>query len=145
MPMKDSNQPRTALVIRFKCTCKCFFINEPRHEKTGFLHICENKDADQLSGNREADQRLCFRFTESTAPLFLNSKFQVSSHLQWLYSPVYVGPGRKPRRPVFSQRGSNCFSQRVARRTVFQFSSKSVVLPCSVSMNHVDQVSISGV
>ena len=27
--------------------------------------------------------------------------------LLWLYSPVYVGPGRKPRRPVFSQRGSD--------------------------------------
>ena len=26
--------------------------------------ICENKDADQLRGNREADQRLCFRYTE---------------------------------------------------------------------------------
>ena len=38
---------------------------------------------------------------------FLNPKFQVSSHLLWLYSPVCVGPGRKPRRPVFSQRGSN--------------------------------------
>ena len=24
----------------------------------------------------------------------------------WLYSPVCVGPGRKPRRPVLSQRGS---------------------------------------
>ena len=37
---------------------------------------------------------------------FLNTKFQASSHLLWLYSPVSVGPGRKPRRPVFSQRGS---------------------------------------
>ena len=37
---------------------------------------------------------------------FLNPKFQASSHLVWLYSPVCVGPGRKPRRPVFSQRGS---------------------------------------
>ena len=27
--------------------------------------ICENKDADQLRGNREADQRLCFRFTDT--------------------------------------------------------------------------------
>ena len=27
---------------------------------------CENKDADQLRGNREADQRLCFRYTDST-------------------------------------------------------------------------------
>ena len=31
--------------------------------------ICENKDADQLSSNREADQRLCFRYTDSTIPL----------------------------------------------------------------------------
>ena len=31
--------------------------------------ICENKDADQLRGNRSADQHLCFRFTDSTIPL----------------------------------------------------------------------------
>ena len=33
--------------------------------------ICENKDADQLRGNREADQRLCFRYihADSTIPL----------------------------------------------------------------------------
>ena len=31
--------------------------------------ICENKDANQLRGNREADQRLCFRYTDSTIPL----------------------------------------------------------------------------
>ena len=31
--------------------------------------MCENKDADQLRGNREADQRLCFRYTDSTIPL----------------------------------------------------------------------------
>ena len=30
--------------------------------------ICENKDADQLRGNREADQRLCFRYTDSAIP-----------------------------------------------------------------------------
>ena len=41
---------------------------------------------------------------------FLNPKFRVSSHLLWLYSPVCIGPGRKPRRPVFSQRGSYCGS-----------------------------------
>ena len=32
---------------------------------------------------------------------FLNPKFQASSHVLWMYSPVCVGPGRKPRRPVF--------------------------------------------
>ena len=29
----------------------------------------ENKDADQLHGNREADQRLCFLYMDSTIPL----------------------------------------------------------------------------
>ena len=38
---------------------------------------------------------------------FLDTKFQASSYLLWLYSLVCVRPGRKPRRPVFSQRGSN--------------------------------------
>ena len=28
--------------------------------------ICENKDADQLRGNHEADQCLCFRYMDST-------------------------------------------------------------------------------
>ena len=36
--------------------------------------ICENKDADQLRGNREADQRLCFRYTDSTTPLLPKSE-----------------------------------------------------------------------
>ena len=31
--------------------------------------ICENKDADQLRGDGEADQRLCFRYMDSTKPL----------------------------------------------------------------------------
>ena len=39
--------------------------------------ICENKDADQLRGNREADQRLCFRYIDSTIPL--PSKSEISS------------------------------------------------------------------
>ena len=33
------------------------------------LCMCENKDADQLRGNREADQRLCFRCTDGTISL----------------------------------------------------------------------------
>ena len=37
--------------------------------------ICENKDADQLPGNREADQRLCFRYIVSTIPLL--SKYEI--------------------------------------------------------------------
>ena len=30
--------------------------------------LCENKDADQLRGNREADQRLCFSHMDSAIP-----------------------------------------------------------------------------
>ena len=36
--------------------------------------ICENKDADQLRGNREADQRLCIRYAGSAIPLLPKSK-----------------------------------------------------------------------
>ena len=36
--------------------------------------IGENKGADQLRGNREADQCLCFRYSDSTIPPLLNSK-----------------------------------------------------------------------
>ena len=50
--------------------------------------ICENKDADQLRGNREADQRLCFHYTDSTIPLL--SKSEISSLKP---SSVAVQPG----------------------------------------------------
>ena len=35
--------------------------------------ICKNKDADQLRGNCEADQRLCFRYIDSIIPLLPKS------------------------------------------------------------------------
>ena len=50
--------------------------------------ISKNKDADQLRGNREADQRLCFRYTDIT--IHLLSKYKISS-LQ--PSSVAVQPG----------------------------------------------------
>ena len=50
--------------------------------------ICKNKDTDQLRGNREADQRLCFCHTDSTIPLL--PKSEISS----IYpSCVVVQPG----------------------------------------------------
>ena len=39
--------------------------------------LCENKGADQLRSNREADQRFCFRNVDSKIPLL--SKFKISS------------------------------------------------------------------
>ena len=35
------------------------------------IYICENKDADQLRGNREADQRHCFHHSDNTLPPLL--------------------------------------------------------------------------
>ena len=37
---------------------------------------------------------------------FLNTKFQASGDLRMMYSPLCVEHGRKPRRHVFSRRGS---------------------------------------
>ena len=70
------------------------------------LCICENKDADQLRSKCEADQRLCFRYTDSTIPLLPKSEIQASSHLLWLFSLVCIRYGRKPRRQLFSRQAS---------------------------------------
>ena len=50
--------------------------------------ICENKDTDQLRGNREAGQSVCFRYVDSTIPLL--SKYEISSLKP---SCVVVDPG----------------------------------------------------
>ena len=66
--------------------------------KKAFFCICENKDA--------VTAKLISTFVFATRLerfiYFLNSKFQASFHLLWLNSPAYVGPGLKPRKPVFS-------------------------------------------
>ena len=57
------------------------------------IRIGEKKGADQLRSNCEADQRLCFRNSDSTIP-FLR-KFEVSSSFLCLYWSAFVGPVRK--------------------------------------------------
>ena len=52
------------------------------------VYIYENKDEDQLRGDREADQRLCFRYTDRT--IHLLPKSEISSLLP---SSVAVQPG----------------------------------------------------
>ena len=69
--------------------------------------IVENKGTDQLRGNCKAEQRLCFRFMDSTIALLL--KYKISS-LQ--PSPVTVQPSlcqtwSEPKLLVFSHTGSN--------------------------------------
>ena len=59
----------------------------------------------------------CFLHIRNTAQLISTFVFatqivqscfflNLQVHLMWLYSPVCVGPGQKPRRQVFSCRGS---------------------------------------
>ena len=50
----------------------CTYMRRPMGKPTNC--IGENKGADQLRGNREADQRLCFRYTDSTIPLLPKSE-----------------------------------------------------------------------
>ena len=68
------------------------------------IYICENKGADQLHGNREADQRLCFRYTDSTIPLLLKS--EISSFKP--ASVLCVGPGKKNKLWFPHAKGSFC-------------------------------------
>ena len=69
--------------------------------------ICENKDADQLCGNREADHRLCICYTDST--ICLLPIYEISG--LWpsfvAVQPGLCGTWSETRRPLFSQRGSN--------------------------------------
>ena len=51
--------------------------------------ICENKNADQLRGNREADQRLCFRYTDTTLPLL---KSEISSYFFFFFLIQFYVP-----------------------------------------------------
>ena len=62
--------------------CVEMFHQMSRHMGKPTICMCENKDADQLRSNCEADQHLCFRYSNSTLPLLLKS--EISSF--WLFS-----------------------------------------------------------
>ena len=68
--------------------------------------IGDNKGADQLRSNCEADQRLCFRYTDSTIPLL--SKYKSSSLLpaSVTIQPGLCGTWSEPKLLVFSRTGS---------------------------------------
>ena len=51
-------------------------INDPRHEKTGFLPMRKQRRRSACS-NCTADQRLCFRYTDTTGPPLL--VYEISS------------------------------------------------------------------
>ena len=61
-------------------------LSEPRREKTNILHM--RKQRRRISA-------FVFATLIVQSLYFLNSKFQASSYILWLYSPVCVRPGRK--------------------------------------------------
>ena len=75
-------------------------IFETPHGKTNngkpTICICENKDADQLRGNREADHSFVFATWIVQFLFYLYPKFQASSTFLCLCSSVCVRPVRKP-------------------------------------------------
>ena len=87
--------------IHVSLTCSQWWLYMSCRIRKPSICICENKDADQLRGNCETDQCLCFRYTDSTIPLF---KSEISS----FYLPSEtVQPGlcrtwSKPKLLVFS-------------------------------------------
>ena len=69
--------------------------------------ICENKDADQLRGNREADQCLCFRYSDSTIPLLLKSEIPSFYFFSVLVQLVLCRTCSETTLLVFPRSGSN--------------------------------------
>ena len=61
------------MVVHVVCNGDDILLNEPCCEKTGFLHNRKQRRR-SASRYREADQRLCFRYTDSTIPLLPKSK-----------------------------------------------------------------------
>ena len=73
--------------------------------------IGENKDADQLRGNREADQRLCFRYTDSTLPLLLKSGISSYYPASVLVQPGLCRTCSETTTSVFPRGGCNILSK----------------------------------
>ena len=114
----NSKESRDGNVLRFILQLECNFslviLLSLVMRKPAFC-ICENKAADQLRSNCAADQHLYFRYMDSAIPLLSISELSSLQPSSMTVQPGCVGLGRKPRRPVFSQRGSfdtncsNCF------------------------------------
>ena len=68
--------------------------------------IRENKDADQLRGNREADKRLCFCYFDSTIPLLPKSKIPSLQPSPFAVQPGLCQTWSETTLLVFSCRGS---------------------------------------
>ena len=68
--------------------------------------IGKNKDTDQFCGNREPDQRLCFRYMDSTLPLLSKSKISSLKSSHVLVEPGLCHTCSKTTLLVFPRGGS---------------------------------------
>ena len=69
--------------------------------------IGENKGADQLRSNCEADQHLCFRYTDGTIPLLSKSKISSLYPSSVLVQLSLCRTWSEPKLLVLSRTGSN--------------------------------------
>ena len=75
--------------------------------------ICENKGADQLSSYCEADQRLCFCYTDSTIPLLLISKISSIQHFSVCVAALFVSDLFKNHIVGFSHEAAHLYINRI--------------------------------
>ena len=107
--------------------------------------LCENKGAYQLCSKCTADLCLCFRFTDNTIPSVLLK----SENFKFLTCCCScVGPGRKPRRLVFSGHGSIKFMLKKLKWSLQldlflkMFKGKSVISRFAHSMAQINLVTV---
>ena len=101
--------------------------------------IClgENKGADQLRSNCEADQRLCFRYSDSAVPLLLKSEIssfylfsvtvQVGLCRTWSETTLLVFPrdGSYVLSCIFAKNNSNGYLSRLMGKPTMWFLNRS--------------------
>ena len=69
-PTLEAAWPHLQVTWRLKYMC-VYHLSHVMREAD--FCLCENKGADQLCSNCTADQRLCFRYRDSTIPLLLRA------------------------------------------------------------------------
>ena len=113
-----SFKPDVELIFYANCmNCTSYLHMSLVVRKPAFC-ICKTKTHISFAITAQLISAFVFAIRIVQSLYYLNPKFQASSHLLWLYSPVCVGPGRKPRRPVFSQRGSYNYEPRQEKTRV---------------------------
>ena len=70
----QSLEPEFETLLQIKITSSSSEMHASNLMGKPTICIGENKGADQLRGNREADQRLCFRYSDTTIPLLIKSE-----------------------------------------------------------------------